>query len=333
MGKKTESPLMDIAMQMVTDANQALTEEELRAVKDTLKKYIQNEISLEYASDIMSPILVNLDPLHRVDNILHVVETPLDEYSLEEEKLAGRRRSHSWSIAEDNRLIYAIHHGGFGDWSRVASFVGNGRTRSQCSQRWHRTLDPRINKQNWTTSDDNKLLEAVSKFGVNTWTKVAKFVGSRTDVQCRYRYMLIKKHGKTLGRMRSSLKSSYEKRSNRGSRNRSARMDISSDDLSSYTSYSEDEYQENDSTYYYKVDQTYTPKYTRNTDINSNESHAPIKNVDEQTKQFPALTRTEEQEINSLFNSSLGSDEMDSVWKTLFETNDSFDFNMDIEVI
>ncbi|EAX85809.1 Myb-like DNA-binding domain containing protein [Trichomonas vaginalis G3] len=332
MGRKTESPLMDIAMQMVTDANQALTEEELRAVKDTLKKYIQNEISLEYASDIMSPILVNLDPLHRVDNILHVVETPLDEYSLEEEKLAGRRRSHSWSIAEDNRLIYAIHHGGFGDWSRVASFVGNGRTRSQCSQRWHRTLDPRINKQNWTTSDDNKLLEAVSKFGVNTWTKVAKFVGSRTDVQCRYRYMLIKKHGKTLGRMRS-FKSSSDKRSSRNTRSKASKIEASSDEFSNYTSDSESDFVIDDNTNEKSSPATIEPteqisyKDAIQSSFNPFMSQMQIQSVPK------VIQKTTEPDINTVIETAFSSEVMANIWKSLFDAPSDFDFGMNVEVM
>lgn len=197
MGKKSESPLIDVIMAFINDINPSISSEDVKSLKEMLTSFINQEIDFEKLDEYAYPIIKSREPMQRIQDILSVSKEPLSEFSLEEEKLAGRRRSHSWSVSEDNRLIYAIHHDGFGDWSRVAAFVGNGRTRSQCSQRWHRTLDPRINKNNWSAEDDQKLIEAVQKYGVNTWTKVAKFIGARTDVQCRYRYLLISKHGKS----------------------------------------------------------------------------------------------------------------------------------------
>lgn len=165
-----------------------------------LKKTFKNTLTLK------SPTMSLKKSLYHLLNPLILFRESEISFPLAEEKASRRRRTHSWSASEDNRLIFAIHHDGFGDWSKVAAFVGNGRTRSQCSQRWHRTLDPRINKNNWSSEDDKKLIEAVQKYGANTWTKVAKYIGARTDVQCRYRYLLIQKHEKNIKKLSSGMK-------------------------------------------------------------------------------------------------------------------------------
>ena len=79
-----------------------------------------------------------------------------------------RARNRSWSYPEDARLRQAVLMFGLDSWSLVASYVGNGRTRAQCSQRWFRGIDP-------------------------TRVKVAREMQTRCDVQCRYRYAQIQK--------------------------------------------------------------------------------------------------------------------------------------------
>ena len=73
----------------------------------------------------------------------------------------------------------------------MSRFVGGGRTRGQCAQRWTRVIDPKISKQRWTEKDDQRLCELVEKFGEKSWMRVAQALGNRTDVQCRYRYQQI----------------------------------------------------------------------------------------------------------------------------------------------
>jgi hypothetical protein len=78
-------------------------------------------------------------------------------------------------------------------WSNVAQFVGNERTRSQSSQRWIRVLDPKISKQQWLPEEDERLVKLVGQYGEKAWTKVAGGMKNRSDVQCRYRCMHLKK--------------------------------------------------------------------------------------------------------------------------------------------
>ena len=104
-----------------------------------------------------------------------------------------RARNRSWSYPEDVRLRQAVLMFGLDSWSLVASYVGNGRTRAQCSQRWFRGIDPTISRVKWTEEEVEKLLQLVSKYGTNQWVKVAREMQTRCDVQCRYRYAQIQK--------------------------------------------------------------------------------------------------------------------------------------------
>ena len=98
-----------------------------------------------------------------------------------------------WSTYEDNRLLAAIYRYGIDNWALISKFVGNGRTRAQCAQRWTRCLNPRICKETWEPREDALLIQLVQNFGDHSWTKVAEYMGNRSDVQCRYRYSQITK--------------------------------------------------------------------------------------------------------------------------------------------
>ena len=99
-----------------------------------------------------------------------------------------RHRSAPWTTEEDERLLAGIYQYGLSDWLRVSEFVGSGRSRAQCGQRWLRCLDPNMRKDKWSPEEDQLLLRQVEAFGEHSWAKIAKELGYRTDVQCRYRY-------------------------------------------------------------------------------------------------------------------------------------------------
>ena len=105
-----------------------------------------------------------------------------------------RSPGRSWSKEEDNKLREAIELLGTDSWARVAHYVGFGRTRGQCSQRWIRGLDPSISRERWTAEEEQKLEALVKQHGMKSWMKIAKEIGTRNDVQCRYHYSQMTKH-------------------------------------------------------------------------------------------------------------------------------------------
>ena len=116
-----------------------------------------------------------------------------DNICYQKKRDGKRAKNKSWSQAEDVRLLQAVSLYGVSAWSVVAQYVGGGRTRSQCSQRWVRGLDPSISRGRWTRQEEDKLCMLVEKYGTNQWVKVATELGKRCDVQCRYRYSQILK--------------------------------------------------------------------------------------------------------------------------------------------
>lgn len=106
-----------------------------------------------------------------------------------------RKRVCPWTPLEDSLLTQAVKLYGE-QWTKISMFVGNGRTRSQCSQRWMRCLNPTISRDAWTPDEDALLLDRVSLEGTKAWAKIATAFPNRTDVQCRYRYYLLQKQRK-----------------------------------------------------------------------------------------------------------------------------------------
>ncbi|OHS95839.1 Myb-like DNA-binding domain containing protein [Tritrichomonas foetus] len=108
-------------------------------------------------------------------------------------KTGSKNVGRTWSPREDNRLLYAINKYGLNDWNKVALFVGNNRTKAQCSQRWFRGLDPNLIKGPWTHEEDNELLRLVALYGEKSWLKISSQIVKRSDAQCRYHYQQLKK--------------------------------------------------------------------------------------------------------------------------------------------
>lgn len=110
-----------------------------------------------------------------------------------------RKKARRWTKEEDDRLAAAVQVHGTENWPLVATYVGGDRTRSQCSQRWHRCIDPKIEKCNWSREEEQKLIEAVQSHGNKAWTRIAAEMGNRSDVQCRFRYKFLLKKAKEMG--------------------------------------------------------------------------------------------------------------------------------------
>lgn len=133
-------------------------------------------------------------PIERLNDILTVDSEPIpyDEES-EVEDSNNRKKSRTWTSYEDNRLIAGIYKFGIDNWTSISRFVGNGRSRSQCSQRWQRGLDPHLSKDQWSLAEEANLLRLVQYYGEKSWTQIAAKIGNRSDVQCRYKYKQMQK--------------------------------------------------------------------------------------------------------------------------------------------
>ncbi|KAK1377587.1 Myb-like protein L [Heracleum sosnowskyi] len=94
-----------------------------------------------------------------------------------------------WTEDEDDKLCAAVAMYGESNWETIASSVLEGRTGTQCSNRWTKALHPkRKRKGKWIPDEDKRLKVAVMFFGAKNWRSVAKYVPERDHVQCRERW-------------------------------------------------------------------------------------------------------------------------------------------------
>jgi hypothetical protein len=134
-------------------------------------------------------------PVQRVLAILNQPLEPLPDPGPNVQMAANDRRhkARTWTEIEDQRLIAGIMKYGNENWNQISKFVGSGRSRAQCSQRWNRGLNPQICKATWTDQEEADLVNSVAMLGERSWRRVAAQVGHRSDVQCRYHFRQLQK--------------------------------------------------------------------------------------------------------------------------------------------
>ncbi|KAI3921949.1 hypothetical protein MKX01_005638 [Papaver californicum] len=94
-----------------------------------------------------------------------------------------------WTKEDDGQLRTAVEAFGENNWQLIA-FHMEGRTGTQCSNRWLKTLNPaRKRVGRWTVEEDKRLKVAVLLSGAKTWQKIAQFIPGRTQAQCRERWV------------------------------------------------------------------------------------------------------------------------------------------------
>jgi hypothetical protein len=218
MPQELPSPLSLITGSYIMEACPDIRPDLFAAMLQIISHLWFRRITYERASEIFMEKVGTSSPVVRIDAIMNVGERPIDLLADRESLSSGRRQSHSWSEYEDQRLLCGITRFGLDNWSVVAEFVGNRRTRAQCAQRWFRGLDPRISKMMWTQGEEERLLYLVRIHGTRSWTRIAAEIGNRSDAQCRYHYMQMVKRSEiddAPNVMHKACESDSESRQNR----------------------------------------------------------------------------------------------------------------------
>ena len=195
MSQDTCDPMEALALKFIRDAASPTTEVEQRALK-VLTARLSSSISSEHCLTQCRAILGTPGPAQNVNAIM---ETPAEPITFVQRadvlsQKSPRSKARNWSAYEDQRLLAGVRKFGLNNWPMVAQFVGNWRTRSQCSQRWFRGLNPSLFKGPWTEEEEAKLVKLVQEFGEKSWKRIAVLFGNRSDVQCRYHYQQMQKH-------------------------------------------------------------------------------------------------------------------------------------------
>jgi hypothetical protein len=181
-----------VACSYITELKADIPLENQRAALDVLCRLLRDELSREDATELVHQHLGTKQPAQRLIVILSIGADPIP-YSGDQPPQLGimRQKARNWTEYEDQRLIAGIRRHGIDNWNLVATFVGNGRTRSQCSQRWNRGLNPLIFKGPWSYREEAELVRLVAQYGEKSWRRVATEIGNRSDVQCRYHFRQI----------------------------------------------------------------------------------------------------------------------------------------------
>ncbi|KAK8833738.1 hypothetical protein M9Y10_028365 [Tritrichomonas musculus] len=153
----------------------------LKAIED----FIDDKIEYKQSLNIFSNFEISPNIISTINKIKNVNELSL----IDTESEFNRKKRKLWTEIEDIRLVAGVIRYGNTNWKIISDFVGNGRTRVQCCQRWQRTLNPSISKFFWTPEEENNLIDLVHKYGNQSWSKIASQLGNRSDVQCRYHFV------------------------------------------------------------------------------------------------------------------------------------------------
>ena len=203
----------DLILSYVVDCAGIRDSHSSKTVTDILVSYLCHEINFKKCCDHVYKVVGHTTAPEKLNLIISQAKYPplneFDDSNSPMDSNSKRKKNHGWTPQEDNRLLYGIMKNGLSKWGDIATFVGNGRTRSQCSQRWNRCLDPTIVKDKWSEEDDRKLFDLVHKYGPHSWARIAQIMETRTDVQCRYRYQLINKRMNSQSHKKISLPSSH----------------------------------------------------------------------------------------------------------------------------
>jgi hypothetical protein len=197
------SVLIDFAISCLgQENNYSMSREAETQLKLLLCRLTRGQIPFDQCKRDAALLVPSVKGIDRLSIILTMPESPLPP-AVPRQCEVSRNRRHPWTELEDNRLLCGLHRYGLRDWGEIAKFVGNSRSRSQCEQRWSRGLDPRISRNLWSSDEDTKLIALVMNFGTDGWRAISLHMGNRSDVQCRYRYIQLKKYGECSAYARS----------------------------------------------------------------------------------------------------------------------------------
>jgi len=92
-----------------------------------------------------------------------------------------------WTVEEDESLRLAVQQHGGRNWKKISDCL-EGRTDVQCLHRWQKVLRPGLVKGPWSKEEDDLVVELVEKFGVKSWSFIARQLKGRLGKQCRERW-------------------------------------------------------------------------------------------------------------------------------------------------
>ncbi|KAI9888669.1 MAG: hypothetical protein M1814_006566 [Vezdaea aestivalis] len=104
-------------------------------------------------------------------------------------KICDNIKKGAWNAAEDEQLRAAVGEFGF-RWTHVAQRLGT-RQADQCAKRWYHSLDPSLDRREWSADDDALLLAAVETFGRKWKTIRENTFPNRSSMDIKNRHVIL----------------------------------------------------------------------------------------------------------------------------------------------
>jgi myb proto-oncogene protein len=99
----------------------------------------------------------------------------------------GKSSRGNWTDEEDEKLRQAVAEFAGKNWKKIAERIPD-RSDVQCLHRWQKVLRPGLIKGPWTPEEDTSVRDLVAKYGVKSWSFIAKQLKGRLGKQCRERW-------------------------------------------------------------------------------------------------------------------------------------------------
>jgi hypothetical protein len=102
------------------------------------------------------------------------------------EKQQSKRNRSRFHPEEDQILMQLVLKYGVEKWETVSRNIP-GKNARQCRDRWYGYVSPRVSKEDWTSEDDQQLIQKINELG-KKWAKILVFFPNRTDVSLKNRF-------------------------------------------------------------------------------------------------------------------------------------------------
>ncbi|KAJ1278929.1 hypothetical protein BS78_04G116500 [Paspalum vaginatum] len=155
----------------------------------TMAKSRKSSGARKKLASLSTPVELKSDVPHETTNQCQDMEPENTEGPLCEENVQSFKEGSSlkhpertrgrWLAEENEILTKMVAKHGLKNWQTIASAIP-GRDGKQCRRRWTRSLDPAINKKDWSEQEELKLIRAHQIYG-SQWLKMAKHFPGRTN--------------------------------------------------------------------------------------------------------------------------------------------------------
>lgn len=133
--------------------------------------------------------------IHFINNFEMMNQNPSNSFSNTEidndyfNTKKKRKIRNKFTPEEDQKLRELVQKHGDHSWSLVSSLMEN-RNQRQCRERWKHYLSCNANEASkpWSKNEDKILLKKYNELGPK-WTKIAKDLPGRSDLQVKIRYL------------------------------------------------------------------------------------------------------------------------------------------------